>query len=69
MKHPFLTGGRQLGTLIENHDWASTGLGPIESWPAALRTTVALMLQSPVAIVTLWGSDGVMIYKDRKSVV
>ena len=67
MKHPFLIGGRQLGTLIDNHDWASTGLGPIEGWPPALRTTVSLMLQSPVAIVTLWGEEGVMIYNDAYS--
>ncbi|RYZ71341.1 MAG: response regulator [Lysobacteraceae bacterium] len=29
-----------------------------------MRTTVSLMLQSPVALVTLWGRSGVMIYND-----
>ncbi len=67
MKHPFLIGGRQLGSLIAQHDWASTALGPIEGWPPVLRTTIALMLQSPVAIVTLWGEEGVMIYNDAYS--
>lgn len=67
MKHPFLIGGGQLGSLIAQHDWASTALGPIEGWPAVLRTTIALMLQSPVAIVTLWGEEGVMIYNDAYS--
>ncbi|HVJ37615.1 MAG TPA: ATP-binding protein, partial [Stenotrophomonas sp.] len=67
MKHPFLIGGGQLGGLIAQYDWASTALGPIEGWPAVLRTTIALMLQSPVAIVTLWGEEGVMIYNDAYS--
>ncbi|HEY9253878.1 MAG TPA: ATP-binding protein [Stenotrophomonas sp.] len=67
MKHPFLIGGGQLGSLIAQHDWASTALGPIDGWPAVLRTTIALMLQSPVAIVTLWGEEGVMIYNDAYS--
>jgi PAS domain S-box-containing protein len=67
LKHPFLIGGGQLGSLIAQHDWASTALGPIDGWPAVLRTTIALMLQSPVAIVTLWGEEGVMIYNDAYS--
>ena len=29
-----------------------------------MKTTVALILQSPVPIVTLWGEKGVMIYND-----
>ena len=33
-----------------------------------VKTTVALILQSPVPIVTLWGEDGVMIYNDAYSV-
>jgi hypothetical protein len=29
-----------------------------------LKTTLGLILNSPVPIVTLWGEDGVMIYND-----
>ncbi|NDK40268.1 response regulator [Pseudoxanthomonas gei] len=32
-----------------------------------MRATVSLMLQSPVALVTLWGREGVMIYNDAYS--
>lgn len=67
LKHSFLMDGGQLGRLIAQHDWASTSLGPIDDWPDALRTAVALMLQSPVPIVTLWGREGVMIYNDAYS--
>ncbi|WP_458094779.1 PAS domain S-box protein [Roseomonas sp. WA12] len=65
--HPFLAGGGALGVLIAAHDWSATPLGPIEGWSAVLRSTVALILRSPVPIVTLWGEDGVMIYNDAYS--
>ena len=65
--YPFLAGGGALGALIAAHDWSATPLGPIEGWSAVLRSTVALILRSPVPIVTLWGEDGVMIYNDAYS--
>jgi len=54
--------------LIAGFDWASTGLGPIPTWTAMLRSTVALILRSHVPMVTLWGEEGVMIYNDAYSV-
>jgi PAS domain S-box-containing protein len=65
--HPFLKGGGALGVLIAAHDWSSTSLGPIEGWPQALKTTLAIVLRSPVAIVILWGTEGIMIYNDAYS--
>ena len=53
---------------VRTHDWASTPIGPIEAWPQSLRTTVALVIASPVPIVLLWGEHGVMIYNDAYSV-
>ena len=58
----FLAGGGELGRLIAEFDWSGTSLGPIESWPQVVKTTVALILRSPIPIVTLWGPRGVMIY-------
>ena len=63
-----LAGGGELGALIREFDWAKTPLGPIESWPASLKTTVGILLHSPVPIVLLWGEDGIMIYNDAYSV-
>jgi PAS domain S-box-containing protein len=60
----FLSGGGEVRDLIADFDWSNTSLGPIEQWPTILKTTVALILQSPVPIVTLWGEPGVMIYND-----
>ncbi|WP_246191892.1 ATP-binding protein [Pseudoxanthomonas gei] len=67
MKHQFLLGGDALGQLIADFDWAATSVGPLDSWPPVMRATVSLMLQSPVALVTLWGREGVMIYNDAYS--
>ncbi|HEY8591526.1 MAG TPA: PAS domain S-box protein [Sphingomicrobium sp.] len=60
----FLDGGGELGRLIAEFDWAGTSAGPIESWSQVMKTTVGLVLRSPVPIVTLWGATGVMIYND-----
>jgi len=54
--------GGALGKLIDAHDWSATGLGPVRDWPAAMRSTVRLILRSPLPAVTLWGEHGVMIY-------
>jgi len=66
--YPFLDGGGQLAEIIAAFDWEATSLGAIGSWPQSLRTTVALILRSPIPIVTLWGEDGIMIYNDAYSV-
>src|ERR1700691_1884989 len=66
-RYPFLSGGGEAAEIIASFDWAATPLGPIESWPASLKSTIALILRSPVPIVTLWGVDGIMIYNDGYS--
>ncbi|KSB88651.1 hypothetical protein AS593_19625 [Caulobacter vibrioides] len=63
----FLGQASEMSRLIAAHDWSAT-LGPIGGWPANLRTTVGLMVHSPVPMVLLWGEDGVMIYNDAYSV-
>jgi PAS domain S-box-containing protein len=65
---PFPNGGGELGELIRRHDWSSTSLGSIETWPQSLRTVTEMLLLSPVPIVLLWGQDGIMIYNDAYSV-
>ncbi|MGB7976816.1 MAG: ATP-binding protein [Roseiarcus sp.] len=67
VRYPFLSGGGEAAEIIAGFDWAATPLGPIENWPASLKNTIALILRSPVPIVTLWGEDGIMIYNDGYS--
>jgi PAS domain S-box-containing protein len=47
-----------------NFDWASTSLGAVEEWPAALRTVVRTALDAPFPISVWCGSDLVLIYND-----
>ncbi len=63
----FLKGDSELAGLIAAFDWSSTSLGPIARWPEAVKSIVAMMLHSPLPIVTLWGEPGVMIYNDAYS--
>lgn len=65
--YPFLAGGGEAADIIASFDWASTSIGPIESWPASQRSAISFILRSPVPIVTLWGEDGIMIYNDGYS--
>ncbi len=53
--------------MINSHDWANTPIGPIDQWPSMLKMTIALILQSPIAMVTLWGAEGVLVYNDAYS--
>ncbi|WP_051242957.1 PAS domain-containing protein [Azohydromonas australica] len=49
---------------VREHDWAATSLGAVERWPAALRTTVQLLLAHPFASIVLWGPQLIQIYND-----
>ncbi|KAK4167277.1 putative signal transduction histidine-protein kinase [Cladorrhinum sp. PSN259] len=45
-------------------DWASTSLGPIESWPADLRIMSNMIMGSPHPAALYWGPDYVAIYNE-----
>ncbi len=51
-------------TLTASFDWSRTPLGRSANWAPHLRNTVSLILKSKVAMATLWGPSGVMIYND-----
>ena len=68
-KEQFLSGGGEMGKLIRSMDWSSTALGPIETWPQSLRTSVSLCLSSTFPILIAWGPDRIQIYNDSYSPV
>ena len=45
-------------------DWAATPLGPVDQWPASLRTAAALVLASAFPMVLLWGESLTQVYND-----
>jgi signal transduction histidine kinase len=60
----FLSGGGECGALARGLDWSATPLGPPESWPQSLKTTVSLLLSSKYPMFIFWGPDLVKIYND-----
>ncbi|HET6392937.1 MAG TPA: ATP-binding protein [Blastococcus sp.] len=59
----FATGG-EAGRIMAAFDWARTPVGPVESWPAALRYAVRTVLVSKFPMVLTWGPDFVQFYND-----
>jgi PAS domain S-box-containing protein len=60
----FLTGGGEMGALMREYDWASTPLGPPESWPLPLKTAVRLILNTGHPMYIWWGPDLRCFYND-----
>jgi PAS domain-containing protein len=60
----FLSGGREIGAMMRAHDWSRSSLGHPGTWPQALRTVVALMLNSAFPMFVAWGKDLGFLYND-----
>ncbi len=58
------TASAELAGLIRDYDWSSTALGPVDRWPASLKTTTDMLLMAKIPIALLWGPDGILIYND-----
>jgi signal transduction histidine kinase len=53
-----------MGACIRSMDWSRSPLGPLDSWPQSLRTTVGLCLASNFPISLAWGPQAIQIYND-----
>ena len=51
----FLLGGGEMGARMREMDWSQTALGPAETWPGSLKTSISIMLASRFAMVVAWG--------------
>ncbi|TFW30095.1 response regulator [Duganella callida] len=45
-------------------DWSRTALGDSARWPDTLRLTVDLLLNSPQAMLLMWGPERIMVYNE-----
>ena len=63
----FLTGGGEMAARLRAHDWAATAMGPMADWPVEVKAVLAMMLQSPLPMIALFGEVGTMIYNDAYS--
>ncbi|WP_440093031.1 response regulator [Pseudomonas syringae] len=60
----FPAGASKAAGIIRSKDWSPTSLGPIEHWPAALKSTLNLLLNSPESMYLLWGPELVFFHND-----
>lgn len=60
----FLAGGGKMDALMRSHDWASTPLGPVETWSQSLRTVVVLALNARQPMFIAWGPQLAFLYND-----
>lgn len=63
-KQTWPMGQSETAELIRKIDWSQTKLGPIESWPLALKVNVQLCLDSKIPMYVWWGEDYINIYND-----
>ena len=62
--YDFLSGGGEMGARMRAFDWASTPLGPIQTWPQGLKTAVRIMLTSRQPMWLGWGEKLIKVYND-----
>ena len=60
---PFPATG-ELARTMAQLDWASTAVGPPETWPEALRGIVRVLLTSRFSMWMAWGPELTMFYND-----
>jgi hypothetical protein len=51
----FLEQAGEVARIIAAYDWSSTSLGAISEWPLSLKSMIALVLRSPVAMAVRTG--------------
>ena len=61
---PLFAGGGQVGALMRTHDWSASPLGSPDTWPQALQTVTALLLQSRFPMFVAWGPELGFLYND-----
>ena len=60
----FLAGGGEMGVRMRELDWSKTPLGPPDTWPQSLRSTISMLLPSKAQIIVFWGPEYIGLYND-----
>ena len=55
--------------LVREFDWAITPLGPMDSWPAELKTLAQVMVCANGPMFIVWGAERTLIYNDAYAAV
>ncbi len=67
VRFPIATG--EMAEIYRLHDWSSTALGPMQSWPETLKVLVENLLNNPFPIGISWGPMLCTLYNDAYSVL
>ena len=65
MLHSPFNGTSEMARRMRALDWSNTALGPVETWPSALRTCVSTCLDCAFPIVLWWGPQLSILYNDE----
>ncbi|HEY0147590.1 MAG TPA: PAS domain-containing protein [Allosphingosinicella sp.] len=55
--------------LLRGHDWAASGLPPVDGWPAPLVTVMRLVLGANQPMFVTWGPDRILLYNDAYAAI
>ncbi len=61
---PLAPGLSDHAQFARTFDWKRTGLGPMETWSAELRTLFSLVMSNPHPALLYWGDDLIGIYNE-----
>jgi signal transduction histidine kinase len=67
MRDYILKEGCAISEKIKSVDWDNSPLGPMETWPNSLKTTLNLCLNSPTPMLISWGPELIMLYNEAYS--
>ena len=65
MLQEIFPGQSEMARRMRALDWSHTTLGPVETWPQSLRTSVSTCLECAFPIVLWWGRDLTILYNDE----
>lgn len=60
----FVFGTHKVNALLSFVDWNNNPLGPLDRWPATLKTTLSLIINSRQPMAIWWGPDLILLYND-----
>ena len=57
-------GNGEMTHRMREFDWSKTVVGPTETWPQSLKTTLGICLSSKFPMCLWWGKDLIVFYND-----
>lgn len=62
--HDVFAGNSEMSAFMRSFDWASTPLGPPETWCPTLQMMTTMLLSNSFPIIMWWGPEFIQLYND-----